>query len=349
MTMKFNKLAVVVTAMMVLPSMAYGLNITVNDNMNNSGLNQITSNEGWNNLGLSAADLASAKRGIGIGVGAEDNEIEPSCITGQNWDLEAIVLSEGQKTITLLGGYNWFLGYQTFPHAATTAGDLFLGFDIPGAMGSSSNVIGGSNPVSPTVGPYRASQVIAKTFGYDYVFDVAWNAAVGQWNSDGTWSNKSSYSLLDLNAGSALTMTAALLGNQGSDPFSYVSGSTSVLSTGLVEMARYKDNELVSLYGGDVALTGASSDSNYWHYAVTFSLGSIWADLGKSASGLQTGDPVNLWAHITQSCGNDNLYAFTETTAGSDTPVIPVVPEPTSITLLLLGVIGTVARKRFVV
>ena len=340
MKSSWSKTAVVLTAMLVLPSMAYGLNITVNDNNNNSGLTQVSGNEGWSGLGLSAANLASAKKGIGIGVGAEDNEVEPGTLTGQNWDLEAVILSEGQKTITLIGGYNWFMGYQTVPHAATTAGDLFMAFEIPGTDSESSTSIGGDNPSSPAAGSYGTSQTVADTFGYDYAFDVDWNAAAGQWNNDGTWSKKSSYSVVDLNAGSVLTTTASVSVNQGSDPVSYVSGSTSELSTGLVELSRYKDNDLASIYGGDVVLTGAPSNSNYWHYAVTFSLGSIWNDL-LANYGLEKGDAVNLWAHITQSCGNDNLYAYTETTAGSS------VPEPTSIVLLLLGVVGTVARKRF--
>ena len=333
MNTKWSKLAVVVAAMVVLPSLAYGLNITVNDGMNNSGLTQVTGNEGWKNLGLTSAQLASAKAGIGIGTGAEDNEVEPGSLTGQNWDLEAIVLDSDSKTVTLIGGYNWFKGYSD-----TTSGDLFLAFEIPGASGEAANSIGGDNPTNPATGSYAKSTTVSDTFGYDYAFDVDWNNAEGHWNADGTWSKKSTYSVYDLNDGTALTTTSSVASHDGSDPVSYAGGSTSVLSTGTVEMSRYKDNDVNTAYG--VSLTGASSDSNYWHYAVTFSLSSIWTDL-LTTYGLEKGDAVNLWAHITQTCGNDSLNGYVETTAGSN------VPEPSSIALLLLGVIGTVARKRF--
>ena len=323
MKTSWSKLAVVLVAALALPSLSYALDITTWDGM------------------------ASTTWGTDTRTGVnEDSEVEAGALSGQNWDLEAIVLSEGQKTITLIGGFNWFQGY-TDPRnpGHVTAGDLFLAFEIPGASGEPATEIGGDNPTSPSTPKYGAPypNIVNDTFGYDYVFDVNWNAAAGTWDSAGQWSNTSSYAIRDLNPSeSVYTSTASEKIMQGSSPVSYVRGSEEVLGTGSVGLARYTDAELLSAYG--LSLSSASPAyspaASPWHYAVTFGLSPIWADL-LADYGLEKGDAVNLWAHITESCGNDNLIGYAETTAGSS------VPEPSSIALLLLGVIGTVARKRF--
>jgi hypothetical protein len=66
---------------------------------------------------------------------AEDNEVEPGCETGQNWDMEAFLLNG--TTLTAVSGYDLKNGFDN-----TVAGDLFV--DIGGSA------------------------------GYDFVYDIDW-------------------------------------------------------------------------------------------------------------------------------------------------------------------------------
>ncbi len=49
----------------------------------------------------------------------EDNEVEPGCETGQNWDLEAFLLTG--TNLTVVSGYDLANGFD-----GTTAGDIFV-------------------------------------------------------------------------------------------------------------------------------------------------------------------------------------------------------------------------------
>ena len=71
-----------------------------------------------------------------MGTNAEDNEVEPGCQTGQNWDLEAFLLNG--TTLTVVSGYDLKNGFD-----GTAAGDLFV--DVGGDA------------------------------GYDYVYDIDWS------------------------------------------------------------------------------------------------------------------------------------------------------------------------------
>jgi hypothetical protein len=66
---------------------------------------------------------------------AEDNEVEPGCETGQNWDLEAFLLTG--TNLTIVSGYDLKNGFD-----GTYAGDLFV--DVGGNA------------------------------GYDFVYDINW-------------------------------------------------------------------------------------------------------------------------------------------------------------------------------
>ncbi|MBW2143938.1 MAG: PEP-CTERM sorting domain-containing protein [Deltaproteobacteria bacterium] len=55
----------------------------------------------------------------------EDNEVEPRCLTGQSWDLEAFFLDGSE--LTMVGGYDFIGGYS-----GTTAGDIFISLNSTG-------------------------------------------------------------------------------------------------------------------------------------------------------------------------------------------------------------------------
>ena len=282
-------LLLVAAALLALPTMAYALDITADDGIANSG----SLVEGWGALSTAT------------GNGSEDNEVEASCYTGQNWDLEAILLETGDKTITLIGGYNWVSGYGS---PATSAGDLFLAF-----AEEYETPVGGEDPTSPAT-----STVPPNTYGYDYVLDVNWLLGT--------------YSILNLNTGTPVLSTTSYSQNSGSNPVAYVSGGSTVVGAGTFSMDTYNDgNGTNNPY--EVALTGGE------HHAVTFDMSSVWANLINY--GVVAGDNVSLFAHITQTCGNDTMFGFVEIT----TPQEFNVPEPTSLLLLLLGLGGTLARK----
>ena len=297
-------------AILTLPTMAFGayVNITSLDGIPNSN----AGTEGWGVLPQ------------GSGVGDEDNEVTTGCYTGQNWDLEAILLGDGINTITLIGGYNWTLGYGS---PKTTAGDLFLAFENY----TTETVIGGDNPTSPATPQSYTTGAIKETFGYDYAFDVNW--ATG------------SYVIRYLNAGVATVLQKTSYsndGNQDSNPASWVSGGTEVFTAnpGSVVMTTYAtDSAVNSVFGTELSGAGSLTDA-YNHYAVTFDLSPIWDSL-LSSNLVAKGNDIGLFAHITQSCGNDTMFA----TQDLSIPQEHNVPEPTTMALLAMGLLGTFARK----
>ncbi len=56
----------------------------------------------------------------------EDNEVEPNCLTGQAWDLEAFFWT-GSK-LSMVGGYDFENGYDN-----TIAGDIFIDVNSTGS------------------------------------------------------------------------------------------------------------------------------------------------------------------------------------------------------------------------
>ncbi len=71
----------------------FGVNITINDDVNGNG--------GWYQ---------------GTGQGQEDQEVEPNCVGGQEWDLEGFFLNE--KTLTMVGGFDFANGEDDLLHSA---------------------------------------------------------------------------------------------------------------------------------------------------------------------------------------------------------------------------------------
>jgi hypothetical protein len=151
--------------------------------------------------------------GEGSGTGwygvQEDQEVSNSCITGQQWDLEAFILN-GSK-LSLVGGYNFQNGekdpyYPNYQPRLETyySGDIFIDVNGDAKYGSSlSSTINGQN------------QVIDNTFGWDYVLDL-----------DMT---KLTYEVVAIDAASKVS-SAFFNINSDANPWQYVSGGSVVTS-----------------------------------------------------------------------------------------------------------------------
>jgi hypothetical protein len=113
--MKFTKLFAVNLTISALVFSAGATNITIPDGRTSSG-------------------TVYGTAGFSYGAG-EDNEVEPSCVATQQWDLEAFDLTG--TILSVIGGYDMKTGYEE-----TVMGDIFVN-------------VGG-------------------TSSYDYVYDINW-------------------------------------------------------------------------------------------------------------------------------------------------------------------------------
>lgn len=127
-------LAVMLGLSALLGSPSFGADITIFDNNIGSSGNS-TYNAWWNKSG-------------------EDQEVEPGNMTGQGWDLEAM-LQNGKK-LTVVGGFNFITGNSGY-----LSGDLF--FDTTGDATYGSSIATNNNNLYRTVN---------NQFGYDYVYKM---------------------------------------------------------------------------------------------------------------------------------------------------------------------------------
>ncbi len=161
---------------------AYGANITIWDE---SG-----SGTGWHGAG-------------------EDQEVEPNCLTGQQWDLEAFILNG--TSLSIVGGYD-FVNAVSGYNSVTRAGDLFIDTDGDAQFGTGAHR-------GVTYNPY---QVVSDLFGYDLAMDL-------------NFANMT-FTAYDLNAGLAQVQvtTVGEQINDASNPWRYRSGGTAV-ATGTIQ------------------------------------------------------------------------------------------------------------------
>ncbi len=173
-------------------SFAVGMNITIPDLI-------YSSSTGWHGM-------------------QEDNEVEPGCLTGQVWDLEAFMLDG--LDLTMIGGFDFVNGV---PSGSKTflAGDIFIDVDEDVKYGPSNDGSGANN------------STVANSFGYDFVIDIDYTSL--------------SYDVWSI-GGSAMVSTVKYSQNQESNPWRYVSGGTFVESGSA--SYQYYNTDVFGLAGG---------------------------------------------------------------------------------------------------
>jgi hypothetical protein len=174
----------------------------------------------------------------------EDQEVEPTCTTGQQWDLEAFML-QGTKLV-MIGGYNFKSG-ENVGSDTYQSGDIFIDINGDALYGSS------HNPLNTVAGEY----VVKNIFGYDYALRLKFADNI--------------YKVYAIDSDSNV-VTVDLGKNLGSNPWRYTSGANSLGSFSLDFLSDLSDAEILTLYG--VALQGGN------HYVVTMDLLNDFQTLG---------------------------------------------------------------------
>ncbi len=90
---------------------------------------------------------------------AEDQEVEPGSLTGQQWDTEGFFYDKTDYTLTLVGGWNFQNGYS-----GVFSGDIFIDTNGDAQFGNEAHA--GTQ--------YAPGAVVADSFNYEYVIDVDW-------------------------------------------------------------------------------------------------------------------------------------------------------------------------------
>ncbi len=159
---------------------------------------------------------------------------------------------------------------------------------------------------SNTSNGYR--DVAASEFGYEYVIDV-------------TWSNEGAgfYEIYDLTGNSAMVETPYYEQNYGSGGWRYKSGGI------LVEDIVGDDDFGQAIFGDGLTDEDTGYQGGNHYSAFGFDL-SFLSDLGYD----------EFWVSTTMGCGNDHLLGY----------VGVAVPEPSSIVLLALGMLGLGVLRR---
>ena len=225
-----------------------------------------------NNIGTGSG-FSGGPRGQGL----EDNEAEAGMVQSQAWDLEAFTLN-GSK-LKVYSGFNLLGGEQGY-----ALGDIFIDVNGNAKYGAAAGGLSSNADLK-----------------YDYV--IHFNNRSGQTIGTG-------YEVFSLTENSSVSLTqVGVPQNQsgGSNPFSYVSGGTSI-GTGTFG---------VSTVSGDITLEDGTTVTGGNHY------------IGEVDLGFLAGTTTDVLFHLALGCGNDNLIG--KTSGGFDQ-----VPDVGS-TLVLMG------------
>jgi len=128
----------------------------------------------------------------------EDDEVEPGCVTAQEWDLEAFSLTPA-GVLTMVGGYDFKDGYGVFQ-----SGDIFINYQDP------------TPPIyGEPVGP-GGEQTILNSFGWDYALHMDFSSGNPTW------------SLYALNSQTTMLKTVFYDSNNESNPWRLAEYGTAV-------------------------------------------------------------------------------------------------------------------------
>jgi hypothetical protein len=225
----------------------------------------------------------------------EDGEVEPGCLTGQVWDLEAFL--QDDNILSIIGGFNFKDGYN-----GIYTGDVFFDVDGDAQYGAVNEGTG------------KGNIEVKDTFGYDYVLTLNF--------TDYT------YSVYELNEGSTTIVSVGENINQESNPWRYKSGGTQIDSGSFT----YK----TGLTDAQTGFTGGTHNE----------IGNLDLSFLPDATG---SDTVNFIAHLTISCGNDNLMGAGVVHAATPTGSADGTPEPATMLLLASGVAGLAGFRRKII
>lgn len=296
-----NKKMAILAGVVVLSGPALARDITLFDNQG----------PGWG----SPVSTWGTQGGVGPtghdSVVKEDNETEPGTISGQVWDLEAMIWNTSTKwnnttkswdahsgkTMGILGGYNMVTGQGEF-----NPGDIFI--DVDGT------------PNAPTPLETNGYHTIANSMGYDYVihFNSFGNSSTAALRTTGIGGG--SFTVYQLSAASTL-MSVKFSSLSQSNPWRYVSGAVATVTTGTVNWySGINDAQAMAIVagsGGDATgpgsrtIRGDGAGGPSHHY---LEVPMDWvSSIGLSSIG----------GHVTMGCGNDELVGLTGVPDGGTT------------------------------
>lgn len=157
-----------------------------------------------------------------MGVDYEDQEVEPNCVWGQEWDLEAFFLKGSM--LSMIGGYDFINGEDDpYRNNHYDSGDIFIDVNGDAEYGPVNGNSGGGNTI------------VANTFGYDYVLQLDFDTM--------------KYSVYELTGAS--TVKVYFSQNAESNPWRYHDGGTRIGDEWGYEISYASYNENVNgLLGG---------------------------------------------------------------------------------------------------
>ena len=220
------------------------------------------------------------------------------------------------ETINAGGGMLTITGGFDFinGNSGVASGDIFIAVGPDGpAFGTGAHAL--NNPEDYGSAAWHAYNQDIDNYGYSYIIDIDWEGAVG---------NAAAYQVRQVSSGfdTLVETTEEVTYDQNweSNPYRWLSDNAGF-------------DSVIAGLDGTATVTGGPG-------AYTASFDVDWlGDL------VNISEDIPVWFHFTQECGNDNIMGF------SGDPDHFDVPEPASIGLLSLGIMGLMAtrmrRKRF--